>query len=395
MSYKILAIDDHPETLSIVTATLKGHGYRVVSSLSPIKALELAEKELPDLVLVDLNMPEMDGNEVCRHLRANDRMRDVPIIMFTAMGDVEYKLAGFDSGVDDYLTKPTEPAELIERVKNLLENRGLPPRTATSALGLTGMVNLPNAPKIEPPRGGERLIVVLGARGGVGTTLVAINLAVAIAEMSQPTILADMDMVQGHIGFYLNQKPSGSINTLVSMTADGIRHNATAQLSTYMPNLQLLLARPNLSGRYPIITANQTNILFETLLRPGCCVVVDLGRGYTESLRPVFDRADAILVCFSPERVALSATQQFLKQVQEILFPGTELGPIMVDVHGGGGLPQNAVQGFLGMPLLGEVVTSRKEIALAVNKGISLVQAHPQSPTTAVFRQLARQVLKV
>ncbi|MEJ2748165.1 MAG: response regulator [Anaerolineae bacterium] len=124
MTYKILAVDDHPETLDIVVITLKQYGYDVVSTTLPREALKLAEAEKPDLVLLDVNMPEISGLEVCRRLRANPDLATVPIIMFTAEDEPYQKLAGFDAGADDYLTKPTDPEEMIARIEGILGDGG-------------------------------------------------------------------------------------------------------------------------------------------------------------------------------------------------------------------------------------------------------------------------------
>jgi two-component system, OmpR family, response regulator len=126
IAYKILVIDDHPETLSIIQRVLQQQGYNVLGARSGFRGLSLAESENPDLIMVDGMMPEMDGWEFCRQIRATTRLADIPIIMFTAVDEADQKLAGFDAGADDYLTKPTEPAELIERVKMILDNH--PPK---------------------------------------------------------------------------------------------------------------------------------------------------------------------------------------------------------------------------------------------------------------------------
>ena len=120
MTHKILAIDDHPQTLDIIVAALKQYGYRVVSSLSAVEGLRLAQEEQPDLVLLDVNMPDMDGLEACRRLRADPQLENVPIIMFTAEDEPHQRLAGFDAGADDYLTKPTNPTEMIARIEGIL-----------------------------------------------------------------------------------------------------------------------------------------------------------------------------------------------------------------------------------------------------------------------------------
>ena len=117
---KILVVDDHPETLDIITSVLAQHEFNVFSARSGFRGLSIAEQEHPDLIMVDGMMPEMDGWEFCRRVRKSASLAHTPIIMFSAEDDPRQKLAGFDAGADDYLTKPTEPDEMIDRVRALL-----------------------------------------------------------------------------------------------------------------------------------------------------------------------------------------------------------------------------------------------------------------------------------
>ena len=109
MTEKILIIDDDLDTLRLVGLMLQKQGYTSVSANSGAQGLEMVEAEKPDLIILDVMMPGMDGYEVARRLRANEKFRDIPILMFTAKGQLDDKVAGFEAGVDDYLTKPTHP----------------------------------------------------------------------------------------------------------------------------------------------------------------------------------------------------------------------------------------------------------------------------------------------
>jgi DNA-binding response OmpR family regulator len=235
MAHKILAIDDHPETLSIIVATLKGNGYRVVSSRSPFKGLQLAETEKPDLLLVDMNMPDMNGLEVVRKVRAISHLSQIPIIMFTAESDAMRKMEGFQAGVDDYVIKPTDPTDLVERVERLLADTPDPDPENKLSESISGAYILTvhredkEPDKVEEPQADGQLIALVGARGGVGTTTTAINLAYMLAAMGCDTTLADFDLQQGHVGLYLNQNQSDrqGINGLAGM--------ATTHLNQILP----------------------------------------------------------------------------------------------------------------------------------------------------------------
>jgi DNA-binding response OmpR family regulator len=128
MNKSILVVDDDPKIVEIVSLYLKREGYRVLAAYDGRQALEMAREKRPDLIVLDLMLPGLDGMDVCRLLRDES---DVPILMLTARASDEDKLRGFDVGADDYLTKPFNPRELVARVRAILrraEGEQEPPR---------------------------------------------------------------------------------------------------------------------------------------------------------------------------------------------------------------------------------------------------------------------------
>lgn len=117
---KILIVDDEKELVSLVSLHMKMAGYDVLSAANGEKALEIAEEEKPDLIILDLMLPKVDGWEVCRRLREESNIAKVPVIMLTARAETDDKLKGFEVGADDYVTKPFSPRELVARVKRVL-----------------------------------------------------------------------------------------------------------------------------------------------------------------------------------------------------------------------------------------------------------------------------------
>jgi DNA-binding response OmpR family regulator len=117
MNRTILVVDDDKKIVDLVTLYLKRDGYSVLAAYDGQEALDTARRKQPDLIVLDLLLPELDGTDVCRLLRAESR---VPIIMLTARSTDEDKLLGLDIGADDYLTKPFNPRELVARVRAVL-----------------------------------------------------------------------------------------------------------------------------------------------------------------------------------------------------------------------------------------------------------------------------------
>jgi DNA-binding response OmpR family regulator len=132
-TYKVLIVEDDAQILRVLELELKHEGYEVETARDGLSGLERALKE-PDLVVLDLMLPGMDGLEVCRRLRAR---WPIPVVMLTALGDETDRLVGFETGADDYVTKPFSPRELALRVRSVLRRSrgvGLPERAELGAM---------------------------------------------------------------------------------------------------------------------------------------------------------------------------------------------------------------------------------------------------------------------
>lgn len=117
----ILVVDDVPQNLQVLRSTLQKEGYRIAAANNGQVALRYLQKEIPDLILLDVMMPEINGFEVCREIKSQEAFKDVPVIFLTARTEVEDVIAGFDAGGVDYITKPFNMAELLMRVKTHME----------------------------------------------------------------------------------------------------------------------------------------------------------------------------------------------------------------------------------------------------------------------------------
>ncbi len=117
----ILIVDDTPKNIQVVGTVLREKEYNISVATNGLDAIKLTEKALPDLILLDIMMPEMDGYETCEKLKENEKTKNIPIIFLTAKNEIEDKIKGFDLGAVDYVTKPFNIPELLARVKTHLE----------------------------------------------------------------------------------------------------------------------------------------------------------------------------------------------------------------------------------------------------------------------------------
>jgi two-component system alkaline phosphatase synthesis response regulator PhoP len=173
---RILLVDDEPDILELISYNLEKEGFEVQTASNGRIALQKARLQKPDLVLLDVMMPEMDGMETCRELREDPQLKDVIIALLTARNEDYSQIAGFEAGADDYISKPIKPRVLVSRVKALLRRQTPAAAIAapSSSSGITidkerYLVFKNNQPLSLPKKEFELLALLASAPGRVFT----------------------------------------------------------------------------------------------------------------------------------------------------------------------------------------------------------------------------------
>jgi pilus assembly protein CpaE len=285
MSEKILIIDDDLDTLRLVGLMLQRQGYQISAATNGQQGLDKAFEEDPDLILLDVMMPDMDGYEVTRRLRRNPSTMETPILMFTAKTQLDDKVIGFEVGANDYLTKPTHPSELQTRVKALLSRADVKKESV-------GVMKSDN----------EGFVIgVLGARGGLGTTTLAVNLAASLhARTKSDVIVGEMQPGQGALALDLGLTSSKGLVDLLSLNKSNelTREKVLDAIESHPSGLKLLLASDRPRDMHLINQIANYELIIKRLSSLARFVVLDLGMGlqpYAEKVLPLCDETLVVL----------------------------------------------------------------------------------------------------
>ena len=134
-NYKILLVDDEPDIIEFISYNLKKEGFEVHTANNGREAIQKAKQVNPDLILLDVMMPEMDGMETCAELRQIEELKNTFVTFLTARGEDYSQIAGFDAGADDYIIKPVKPRVLVSRIKAMLRRNSTTENTVTNEIG--------------------------------------------------------------------------------------------------------------------------------------------------------------------------------------------------------------------------------------------------------------------
>lgn len=321
MSEKILVVDDDVDSLKLIGLMLKRQGYEVVAANAGMPALQKAYAEMPDLIILDVMMPDMDGYEVCSRLRGEPKTKDIPIIMFTAKTLVDDKVKGFEVGADDYLTKPTHPAELASRVKAVLARRQQ--QAQQKAAGGVGIAGAPAS------HGASMTIGFLGVKGGVCTSTIAAGVGGILAR-DQDTLLTDLRPGQGTLGVMLGvQNPQGIANVMRYAVNEITPALITNQAVRHPSGLRLILSSINPQESQLTISPEAAFALVKSMSSVARFSLVDMGAGLNRANVRLIRELSQTVVILEPNRPSLFAAQAILREFRTIGVPPHKIAVVI------------------------------------------------------------------
>jgi DNA-binding response OmpR family regulator len=371
MAERILIVDDDVDSLKLIGLMLQRQGYEIVVANSGQQALGKANADHPDLIILDIMMPDMDGYEVCRRLRRDSATQAIPIIMFTAKTMVDDKVAGFEAGADDYLTKPTHPAELASRVKAVLARSAAQRRPQNDAVAMGFM----------------------GAKGGVGTTTLAINVAAAMVQDDQ-TILADFRLGQGTLGLALGfGRSTGMANLLSRPTSEITARAVENELVTHSSGLRLLLSSTRPKEALLSIAPESAAMIVRHLRTLSHTVLLDLGSGLNHLNARLLPELDQLTLCVEPNRVSLNIAREILHEIEQTGLTASHVNIVLINrTQSTMQIPWQEAEQILGHEMTA-IISPAPELAFqAAEAGFPIILYQPNSIVASQFNKLAEEM---
>jgi len=361
----IVLVDDDRVIQKMVGGFLERKGYHVRKASDGIEALQLVHERVPDLIITDVRMPELNGLELAYRLRGHHRTAGVPILMFSEMGEAPDALVGYAAGADDYLPKPFELTILEAKVQAMLRR----------AAGMTAKAN----------RG--KVILFAHAKGGVGTTSLAVNIAVLLAaKASRPVGLLDLDVEFGDSAVYLNLHPSQTLADLKASPGAPVDEALFEGFVTESGSVRLVVGADS-PERAELVTLPAIQLAIDRLSATCQYVLIDSPASFSERTLTALDTSDLICLVTSASLPSLKATQRCLDLFEKI---GVDSGRVRLILNYSTThlMDVNTAAGILGRKP--DFVVQRSEsLDRAANLGRPLVSSDPGDILVTDLKTLA------
>ena len=381
MATKVLVVDDDLNIQRVLVFALKQEGYEVLVASDGVAGVEMALNAKPDLILMDVAMPLLDGYAATQQIRAAEKGGRVPIIMLTAEAEIEQRVKGLRAGADDDIVKPFHPLELMARIKALLA-RGGPTSTRTSS---------------EAPTLG-RLCLFYPAKGGVGTTTIAINTAIALArELRRRTALIDANLQFGDLRVFLDlglDTPS-IVNAVNEPDLDldlfrklMVRHRA---------GIELLLA-PHSPAAADIVVERQrqTPGVLSTILglarRLYDYTLVDMSQTIDDFNLQLFDEADVIYLVMTADLSCLKNVPLVLETMDSLGYEKSKVQLVLNRSNAYTGINVSNAENALGRKIDYQVINEYRGAISALNSGEPFMSSRPESNLGKSVLEFARAI---
>jgi pilus assembly protein CpaE len=376
MAEKILIVDDDLETLRLIGVMLQRQGYEISAANTGELAISMAKKEKPDLIVLDIMMPLVDGYRVAREIRNDPSTTHVPILMFTAKSQVDDKVAGYEAGADDFLTKPVHPAELSAHVKALLE-KAVKPTAGDSK------------------KNSAYIIGIASCKGGLGVSTLALNLGIAYNALTdKETLAVELKPGMGSWGVDLDIAESHGLEKILALPIEEITPEVAEQNAVFTSfGIRLLMASNNTRQITFTDSAEKTIAMIDALSTLVPVLILDIGNPYLPGFDHICSICDQLLVITDAFPATVLRTRRLLGNIQLEPARGTRNIQVVLYNHVRSDLFLTAEQVtklLPGNPVRVLIPPVPEQVFQANQKYIPLIKIQPEGLYAQQVNELAR-----
>jgi len=377
MTDKILLVDDDPETVRLISVVLKRQGYDVVSAFEGSSAIHFALTEQPDLILLDVMMPGMDGYQVTRTLRENPETTNIPILMFSAKNQVDDRVAGYESGIDDYLTKPIHPAELVARVKSLIARS----KMLGSTFGEKGYT-----------------VGVIAVKGGLGASTFTLNLAISYHQQSDREVIA-AELNPGHGSWIsgLNLKQADGLSKLLRLSPGAITTTSVNdQLQTPFQGVHLLTASNQIEDVKLLTATEQLKKVVKLFPLLASLVLLDLGAGNLLNIDELVPLCDEVILLLNSFPSSILNTRRISNELSDWGFGKAKPLNLVLMNHSSSGVQTsiNDIEDFLENKILAIFPYTPENAYQAESQAKPILSFQPESTLNKRYYEIALNIIQ-
>jgi CheY-like chemotaxis protein/MinD-like ATPase involved in chromosome partitioning or flagellar assembly len=367
---KILVIEDDPIAMRLVDYVLKQRGYQVLTAPNGLEGLQKARNEAPDLIILNVMLPGIDGLEVCHRLRAEAETAQVPILMLSGKALQTDVTTGLNMGADDYLTKPAAPSEIVSRVDNLLAQKA---------------------------GANSKMLAFFSPKGKAGTTTTVVNLAIALSQMGKRVIAVDLCPYDGSIAERLGIKPQGAISRLLTTAVDNTDHRTLESALVVHQTGVGVLRSYQPSGELGNIAPDNIDLMFDRFKETTDYFLLDLPFQPTVTTRAVLSKCALAIIVSDYTIDALSEVKSTITILHFLGVSPERIGAVVTDPKGK--FPERElpkiipyVESNIAVKVWG-IIPYDTNASLTPSSGSTpLILSDPSCPMVGSIRELAQQI---
>jgi CheY-like chemotaxis protein/MinD-like ATPase involved in chromosome partitioning or flagellar assembly len=368
---RILFVDDEAQIRKLIETYLTRQGYEVTTANDGHEGLKSVRANAPALVITDVMMPNMNGFEMTRRLRADHRTARIPVLMLSARKEADDILTGYSEGADEYVAKPVEMAILAAKIDVLLK------RVKNTAGDLVKR------------RG--RVILFAHGKGGAGVTTLAVNAAVALAETKLYRVgLLDLNLEFGNAQMHFDIKPKQTLAHLAQLDPEKLDDESFARVLTQDSTGVQLVISTDAPENAELVTVPLVQHGIDRLRAAADYVLLDTPPTFSQQVLAAIDASDAMVVVSEPHVASLKATRDWFDVLGKLSYP-KERCILVINRTTQAGLETDQVTRMLDRrPDL--VIPFTAVFDEAADRGRPLVVLRPENAVAKVMRDLAAQL---